>query len=100
MSIELEKPVCLPEDYALKLKRLATTFAVTETSLLQEALDLLFQREFEADTLADWEYLQELEAEYGPLQPRPAKKRIDPDNIVSIVGTFIDPKTIRRRGDQ
>ena len=104
MSLELEniglgKPVCLPEEYALKLKRLATTFAVTETSLLQEALDLLFQREFEADALADWEYLKEIEAELGPLPPRPSGFTINPADIVSIVGTPIDPKSIRRRGE-
>ena len=99
MSITLEKSVCIPEEYALKLKRLATTFAVTESSLLQEALDLLFQRDFEAMALADWEYLQEYEAEHGPFPPRKTARTINPDDIVSVVGTPIDPARIRRRGE-
>ena len=98
MSITLEKSVCIPEEYALKLKRLATTFAVTESSLLQEALDLLFQRDFEAMALADWEYLEELEAELGPSPPRRSGPGIDPSKITSVVGTPIDPKRLRRRG--
>src|SRR5437868_9311098 len=100
MSIELEKPVCLPEEYAKKLTRLATTFAVTESSLLQEALDLLFQRDFEAMALADWEYLEELEAELGPSPPRrPPTHPINPDDIIDFVATPIDPKRIRRRSE-
>ena len=99
MTIELERPVCLPEDYALKLQWLATTFAVTETSLLQEALNLLFQRPVEADALASWEYLTAYEAEHGPFPPRRSEPRINPEDIVSFVGTPLDPKRIRRRGD-
>ena len=99
-NIESQKPVCLPEEYALKLKRLATTFAVTETSLLQEALDLLFQRDFEADTLTGWEYLDEMEAEFGPLPPsRLPAKPINPDEITETVEIRIAPeKIIRRNG--
>ena len=97
---ELAKPICLPEDYATKLHRLATTFAVTEDSLIRDALDLLFQRDFEADTLAGWEYLDEMEAEFGPLPPsRPPAHPINPDDIIDFVGTRIDPKRIRRRGE-
>ena len=96
-KLEAQKPVCLPEEYALKLKRLATTFAVTETSLLQEALDLLFQREFEADTLADWQYLDEMEAEFGPpplLEPMPP---LNMDNVTILHEIRIDPEKIVRR---
>ncbi len=99
MSIELEKPVCLPENYAKKLNRLAATFRVTESSLLQEALDLLFQRDVEALALADWEYLEADEARPVPLPSRRSGTFIDPDKIVSVVGTPIDPKSIRRRGE-
>ena len=75
MSVMLEKPVCLPEDYALKLKHLAVTFAVSESSLLKEALDLLFQRPVAADALTEREDFEAREAERDPLPPRPRRPR-------------------------
>ncbi len=99
MSVTLEKPVCLPEDYALKLKRLAVTLAVTENSLLQSALDLLFQRPVEADALRDWEYFEAREAERHPLPPRPAARVINPAEFIITHEVRIDPeKIIRRNG--
>lgn len=99
MLLTLSKPICLPEDYAEKLTRLATTFQVPESALLQEALDLLFQRDVEADVLTSWEYLEEQEAEASPLPPVLPPSSFNPDEIVSVVGTPIDPALIRRRGN-
>ena len=68
-----------------------------ESSLLQEALDLLFQRDFEAMALADWEYLEELEAELGPSPPRPPARPINPDDLTIIHEIRIAPEKIIRR---
>ena len=98
-NIGLGKPVCLPELYAMGLQRLAIEKDITESVLLQKALDGLFHQEMDADTYSEWACLKEWEAEFGPMPPRHVGRGINTDDIVSVVSTPIDPKTIRRRGE-
>ena len=102
MSAVVDKKVQISADRARKLERLASERATTENALVEESLDLLFreqakQGELEALLEEDRRLLARLEAENGPVpvNSRPIHK-IDREQIVSIVGTRIAPRSSRR----
>ena len=104
MSLELEtreaqKPVCLPDLYAMGLQVLAKENGLTETALMQKALDALFQQEMNADSYSAWNYLKESEAELGPISlARSPMRPINPDKITEIIGIRAPKNVIRRNG--
>ena len=105
MSAVVDKNVQISADRARRLSQLAAERATTENALVEESLDLLFREQarqaaLEALLEEDREELRRLEVELGPLplsERRP--HRIDRTKIVSIVGTPIDPRHLRRPGD-
>jgi hypothetical protein len=104
MSAVVEKQVQLAEYRAKRLEQLAAAKGTTENALIEAGLDLLFREQErqaarEEALRDDWEQLRQLEAELGPLPQSRARRKINPDEIVSIVGTPIDPATIRRPGE-
>ncbi len=103
MSAIVEKQVQIADYRAKRLEQLAAARGVTEDALIEEALELLFREQErqaarEAALREDWELLQQLEAELGPLPSHP-KLKIDLDDAAVIVGTPIDPARIRRIGE-
>ena len=104
MSAVVDKRVQISEDRARRLEQLASERATTENALFEESLDLLFReqaRHAALDALLeeDREELRRLDAELGPLpQPSGRPHPIDRTKIVSIVGTPIDPRRLRRPG--
>ena len=104
MSSVVDKRVQITGDRAKRLARLAAARGTTESALIEEGLDLLF-REQERQAAREEalregrELLQQMEADMGPLPSGRARVKIHPEDIVSIVGTPIDPATIRRTGD-
>lgn len=100
-DIELQRPICLPEAYAMGLQRLAEDKSMPADALLEQALRRLFQQEMDADTYSAWDYLRETEAEFGLLLPsRPLSKPIDIDKITEIIEIRIAPEKIRRFGEK
>ena len=102
MSPIVEKHVRIAISRARQLEELAAERGDTEDMLIEEGLDLLFRKQTarsarEAAQEEDRQLLAELEAELGPVpyNTRPVHK-IDRDQIVSIVGTYIDPRRLRR----
>src|SRR5438270_930926 len=100
MNAVIEKSVELSEASARLLKQLAMARGASENALIEEALALLF-REHERRTAReaaireDSEELARLEAYLEPVpEPIGAPFHIDPDEIVSIVGTPIAPNRI------
>jgi len=105
MSAGVDKKVQISADRARRLEQLACERETTENALVEESLDLLFREQakqaaLEALLEEDREELRRLDAELGP-SPRPSGRPhpIDRANIVSIVGTPIDPHRLRRPGD-
>jgi hypothetical protein len=88
----------IPEAYARHLREIACTRDVSESALIVEALEMLFEDfDIEQEIKADWDTLRELEAELGPAKAQPVATRIDPSEVVSIIAVPIDQSTIRRR---
>ena len=102
MSTVVDKNVQISVDRARRLEQLASERATTENALVEESLDLLFREQarqaaLEALLEEDRQLLAQLEAEIGPVPYNTRQvHKIDRDQIVSIVGTRIDPRTIRR----
>ena len=87
MDTLVDKQVQMANYRAKQLEQLATTRGIPESILIEEALDMLFRESKRAETLrADWEQLQQLEAELGPVLP-PSAQPIRPEETVYIVGT-------------
>ena len=119
MSVMVEKRVQMAGDRASRLERLAAAQGTTPDALIEKALDLLFQSQVNEpdipeDLRADWELLQELERELGPIEP-PSTPPIYPEDARFIVGTPsrfdlskgtvthivpIDPTKVRRLGEE
>ena len=108
MAQLVEKRVQISEHRAMWLEQLARARGVTESALIDEGIGLLIQKESSADTGSDschealqdeWEQLRHWEAEFGPLDTGGAARRIDRDEIVSVVGTPVDALRVRRKGE-
>ena len=105
MSADIAKRVEISEEYAERLEELAKARGAAEKELVEEGLALLFQEQARNEALEkllqeDREELRRLEAELGPLPSAPGQRfRIDRNEIVSIVGTPVDPSLIRRPED-
>ena len=82
MSATVEKQIQLSDEWAQRLEQLAQASGVTESALIEEALDLLFGEREQSTTPPD----QERE------QP------ITPDETVFVVGTPVSPKRLARAG--
>ncbi len=102
MNPTVEKQVHIAESRAKRLEELAAERGATEDMLIEEGLDLLFMKQ--SNRLArevveeeDRQLLARLEAETGPVpcNTRPIHK-IDRNEIVSIIGTRIDSRRLRR----
>src|SRR2546421_45822 len=99
MSTMVEKRVQMAGDRARRLERLASAQGTTSDALIEKALDLLFQSQpsepdIPEELQADWELLQELEAELGPLEPS-SRPPIRPEDVKFIVGTPIRGRILR-----
>lgn len=104
MNTAVEKQVQIADYRAKRLEQLAAARGTTEDALIEEGLDLLFREQErsavrEAALQEDLEQLRQLEAELGPLPRSRTRFKINPDEIEFLVGTPIDPNTIRRLGD-
>ena len=105
MSAVVDKRVQISADRARRLEQLASERATTENALVEESLDLLFReqaRQTALDALLDEDrqLLAQLEAETGPVPYNTrAVHRINRDEIVSIVGTPLDPRSLHRVGE-
>lgn len=105
MSAAINKYVQISSDRARKLEQLALERGATENMLVEESLDLLFReqaRRVSVERLLDEDRdeLQRLEAELGPIPTAPRRAfPINPDEIVSIAGTPLDPIRLRRPGN-
>jgi hypothetical protein len=92
-------------DYrAKRLEQLANERGTTESALMEEGLDLLFREHAmqampREELRPDWELLQQWEREKGSLQTSKPALQIAPEEIVSSVGTPVDPARIRRIGE-
>jgi hypothetical protein len=93
------KQVQMDGKRARRLERLAAAEGTTSDVLIERALDLLFQThasglELPEELQADWELLQELEAELGPLEP-PSAPPIRPEEVRFVVGTPVRRRILR-----
>jgi hypothetical protein len=91
MNTIVEKRAQMTDERARRLERLAAAQGITPDALIEQALDLLFQRQsgepdISESLRADWELLQELEAELGSIEPSSmSSKRSEEERF--IVGT-------------
>ena len=99
MSTIVEKQVQMDGERVRRLERLAAAQGTTPDALIEEALDLLFQThpiqpDIPEALRADWELLQELEAELGPIEP-PSAPSIRPEEVRFLVGTPVRGRILR-----
>jgi predicted transcriptional regulator len=104
MSI-VEKQFHISDHMAKRLEQLARDRGITESALMEEGLDLLFKELASRNTTdeslrPDWEWLQQWEKEHGKLQTDEPALTIRPEDIVSVVGTTVDPARVRRIGEE
>src|SRR5579883_2702494 len=104
MGTVVEKRVQIDSHRAKQLEKLAGMQGTTESALIEAGLDLLFQEYANLNSgddalRADWEFLRQWESEFGSLETRAPALKIDPNEIVSIVGTPVNPAKVRRIGD-
>lgn len=81
MGATVEKRICLAEDQARRLEQLAREGGVTESDVLEEALELLFS-----------ERPNSAESATGP--------RISPEETTFVVGTLLAPERILPTGER
>ena len=105
MNTTVDKQVRLSGHRARRLEQLAAAQGTTENALIKKALDLLFQEQEDDANVsghlhAHSSLLKQLEAELGPQSLRPKAYTIDPAEVVSFVGTPIDPEILCRVGEE
>jgi hypothetical protein len=111
MNLILNQHVQIDDERAARLEQLALSQGVTPESLLAKALDLLFLAEpaptvLHAELRADWELLQQLEAEAFERSEDPAKVRVvgQPSRFDLTQGTVthvvpVPPEKLRHIGE-
>jgi len=86
----VEKQIHLAEERARRLEQLARASGASESTLIEEALDLLFERKHGMPEPASG----------SDSPPQPSTSPITPEETVFIVGTILPPERLVHRGNQ